>query len=105
MQLFHLRPVRPDAPLWRTSQHAGPIFVSAEDERSARSAASRCLARGAAWSPWDSPELTACASVRGLDRIPPDPDVIMVPSRTAFGGWRALPVPPAAAMGRLRRSA
>jgi hypothetical protein len=54
MQLFYLRPVRAGAPLWQTSHYAGPCFVSAEDERAARGAASRCFARVAAWSPWDS---------------------------------------------------
>lgn len=104
MQLFHLRPILPQAPLWQTSRYAGSCFVSAENERAARAAASRCFARVSAWSPWDSAELAQCAAVRSLDRIPPEPDVVMVPSRVAFGGWRAVPVP-AALPERLRRSA
>jgi hypothetical protein len=103
MQLFMLRPVRPEAPLWQTSRYAGPCFVNADSECAARSAVSRCFAQVSAWSPWDSADLTSCAPVRGLDRIPPEPDVVMVPSRVAFGGWRAVPVPPQPE--RLRRSA
>jgi hypothetical protein len=104
MQLFHLRPIRTDAPPWWTSRYVGACFISAADERAARAALTRCFAKTVAWSPWDNPELTACTVVRGLDRIPPDPGIVMVPSRTAFGGWRVVPVPESAAE-RLRRSA
>jgi hypothetical protein len=104
MQLFHLRPIRTDAPHWWASRYSGPCFVSAEDEAAARSAVARCFAQGGPWSPWERVDLAACTPVRALDRIPPDPDVIMIPSRAAFGGWRALPVP-AASPQRLRRRA
>lgn len=105
MQLYQLRPIRPDAAQWRGSLYTGQCFINTADEAQARAIATRCFAPFRAWSPWQDAALAECRAVRALDRVPPDPDVVMVPSRTAFGGWLAVPVPSARREQKLRRSA
>jgi hypothetical protein len=97
MPLYHLAPADRAHPLWRASSHRAECFVSATNEAAARAVVSRCFVRSD-WiiqSPWLDVQATQCAMVRDLDRLPPPEHVVMVPSRLAFAGWRAVTVPDA----------